>query len=295
MEDDWRIGALMLTGGLRADRTSIAKGFFGERDAMGNVSSEIASPRRSDWSLSWRAGAALDAGAALRLRAAAYTALRQPTLNELYRPFVVFPVETLANADLRNERLEGFEAGAEYQPAAGLRISLTGFDNSVDNAIANVTLAPNLRQRQNLSAISAQGAEASLDASAGVWRLNGSLAYTDASIRGSGPSAPLGGNRPPQVPKWSAAATMAWAPSGAVTFSLSLRHVAKQFEDDLEADPLPAATTVGAFARVALKRRLDLVLRAENIFGQDVVTRNSGGTIDLGTPRTIWVGLRYGM
>src|SRR3546814_13435035 len=51
------------------------------------------------------------------LRAAAYTGLRQPTLNELYRPFVVFPVVTQANANLENERLEGFEAGIELAPA----------------------------------------------------------------------------------------------------------------------------------------------------------------------------------
>src|SRR3546814_6714215 len=48
-------------------------------------------------SLSWRTGLAYDAGEAVSLRAAAYTGLRQPTLNELYRPFVVFPVETRAN------------------------------------------------------------------------------------------------------------------------------------------------------------------------------------------------------
>ena len=38
----------------------------------------------------------------LDLRAAAYTGLRLPTLNELYRPFVVFPVTTRANAALAN-------------------------------------------------------------------------------------------------------------------------------------------------------------------------------------------------
>src|SRR3546814_16825038 len=68
-------------------------------------------------SLSWRTGLAYDAGEAVSLRAAAYTGLRQPTLNELYRPFVVFPVETRANANLENERLEGFEAGIELAPA----------------------------------------------------------------------------------------------------------------------------------------------------------------------------------
>lgn len=108
VENDWALGALVLTGGLRADRTVIARGFYRALDANGALVSETVSPDRSDWSVSWRAGAAFDATENLRLRAAAYTALRLPTLNELYRPFVVFPVVTQANAALVNERLEGY-------------------------------------------------------------------------------------------------------------------------------------------------------------------------------------------
>ena len=43
-----------------------------------------------------------------------------------------------------------------------------------------------------------------------------------------------------------------------------------------------------------LAGRLSLVLRGENLTGERVVTRNADGTIDLGTPRTLWGGLRYG-
>ena len=39
---------------------------------------------------------------------------------------------------------------------------------------------------------------------------------------------------------------------------------------------------------------LDLVVRAENIFDETIVTRNAGGTLDLGVPSTLWAGLRYG-
>ena len=35
-----------------------------------------------------------------------------------------------------------------------------------------------------------------------------------------------------------------------------------------------------------------LILRGENLMNVSVVTRNSGGTIDLGTPRTVWAGVR---
>ncbi|KUO54935.1 MAG: TonB-dependent receptor, partial [Sphingomonadales bacterium BRH_c42] len=294
-EDDWRIGALMLAGGLRADRTSITDGFFRAVDPEGQPVEETIAADRSDWAVSWRAGASWQALPALRVRSAAYTGLRQPTLNELYRPFVVFPVETLANAGLRNERLEGVEAGIELEPADGVALSLTLFDNKVRNAIANVTLTPNLRERQNLPAIEAQGVEASLRASAGRLRFDGSFAMSSAKVEGAGTSLELDGNRPAQVPRWSGSASLTWTPTARIELALRLRHVGAQFEDDLEADVLPPATTVGAFARLALDGGFDLVLRAENILDEAALTRNSGGSIDLGAPRTVWAGLRYRM
>ena len=293
-EHDWTLGALVLTGGLRADRTRIADGFYRARDARGNVVDETIASDRSDWTVTWRGGAALQASEAVRLRAAAYSGLRLPTLNELYRPFVVFPVVTQANAELANEKLTGFEAGADLTPAAGLRLSVTAFDNRVKNAIANVTLAPNLRQRQNLPAIDARGIEAEIAFDRGPLRLDGSLAFTDSQVDGEGVSLALDGNRPPQVPRWSAAASIAYAPASGLVAALSLRHVGAQFEGDLEDDVLPAATTVGAFLGIPVASRLQLVLRGENLTDENVVTRNSGGSIDLGAPRTFWAGLRYG-
>lgn len=293
-EHDWRAGRLTLTGGLRADRTRIADGFYRAVDAGGALVSETIAADRSDWTLSWRAGAAFAASDALSLRAAAYTGLRLPTLNELYRPFVVFPVVTEANAALENERLEGVELGFDLAAAQGLEFSLTAYDNRLENAIANVTLAPNLRQRQNLPAIAARGIEARLVFERGAWRLDASLAHSDAEIVGRGPSLPLDGNRPPQSPRWAASATLGWEPSSRLYLAASLRHTGAQFEDDRETDILPAATTIGLFARFAFTRRASLVLRGENLAGERVVTRNSGGAIDLGAPRTIWAGLRYG-
>ena len=228
------------------------------------------------------------------MRGAAYTALRQPTLNELYRPFVVFPVVTEANAALENERLLGFEAGFDLAPAEGVELSLTVFDNEVEDAVANVTLAPNLRQRQNLPAIASRGIEGGLSIERGPLRFDGSLAYTDAEVKGRGASAELDSNRPSQTPRWAAGASLAWAPDEGWVLAASLRHVGAQFEDDLEADVLPAATTLGAYAQVPLSAGLSLVLRGENLTDETVVTRNSGGSIDLGAPRTVWAGLRFG-
>src|SRR3546814_1386438 len=114
---------------------------------------------RSGWEGSLRGGAVWRVTPALRLRAAAYSGLRLPTLNELYRPFVVFPVTTQANAALRNERLKGYEAGIDMAPAHAIALSLTLFDNPVVHAVANVTLTQTLRQRPNIGEVEARGVE----------------------------------------------------------------------------------------------------------------------------------------
>ena len=75
---------------------------------------------------------------------------------------------------------------------------------------------------------------------------------------------------------------------------MTLRHVGAQFEDDVEEDMLPSATTLGAYAQVPLSGKLALVLRGENLTGETIVTRNSGLSLDLGPPRTVWGGVRFG-
>lgn len=295
LEDDWSIGPIVLTGGLRADHTQIDDGFFRAVDASGTLVSETISPDRSDWAVSWRAGGTFNAARGVNVRAAAYTGLRLPTLNELYRPFVVFPVVTQANAALENERLEGFEVGLDWQPSREASFSITAFDNRVKNAIANVTLQPNLRQRQNLPAIDAQGIEGAFALDFGAVSLDASLAYTDATINGAGASTALEGNRPPQTPDFSASTTLAWEPSAGIRIAGTLRHVSAQFEDDQETDVLPAATTLNLFAQFAVNDTVSLVARAENLLDETIVTRNASGAIDLGVPRTVWFGVRVGL
>lgn len=294
LEDDWQIGPLTINGGLRADRSSITGGFYRAVSAAGVPVSTVIAPDRNDWSLSWRAGALFYATRRLDLRAAAYTGLRLPTLNELYRPFVVFPVTTEANANLVNERLKGFEIGLDWQPVNEVVIAVTAFDNKVDNAIANVTISPNLRRRANLPAITARGIEASVAAKFGAVRFESALAWTDAEVEGRGPSADLDGLRPAQTPAFAATMTLGWEPAPGWRLAGTLRHVSAQFEDDRQSDRLPPATTLDAFLAAPLFGKLSLIIRAENLTDEDIVTRNQGGSIDLGVPRTVWLGVRYG-
>jgi outer membrane receptor protein involved in Fe transport len=229
-----------------------------------------------------------------------------PTLNELYRPFVVFPVTTRANAALTNEELLGFEGGIDFAASDAVKVSLTAFDNKVKHAVANVTLdaatclllgsAPPCRQRRNVDAVHARGLELSTALKFGTVSFDGSLAVTDADVEASGASAALNGKRPAQTPKFAASGTLSWRPRENWLLAATLRHVGPQFEDDLQTDVLPAATTLDALAEVPLAGPFSLVLRAENLTDADVVTRNQAGSIDLGAPRTFWAGvkLRFG-
>ncbi|QYJ05884.1 TonB-dependent receptor [Qipengyuania flava] len=295
VEDDWTLGALVLTAGARLDRWTIRDGFYSERDAGGLLLSASTYPDRSGWDASFRGGILFRASEAVALRAAAYSGLRLPTLNELYRPFVVFPVVTEANAALENERLEGFEAGIDITPVPNVTLSLTGFDNRVKNAIANVTIGTNLRQRRNLDAIHARGIEAAARATFGQFSINTSAAWTDAESQGTGFAAALDGNRPAQTPRFAGGVTLAYRPAENWLFSATVRHTGAQFEDDLETNVLPSATTLAAYAQVPVTKRIAIVLRGENLLDETIVTRNQGGSIDLGVPRTVWAGVKIGL
>ncbi|MBX7483586.1 TonB-dependent receptor [Qipengyuania qiaonensis] len=294
LEDDWTLGALTMTAGARLDRWTIRAGFFSERDQAGLPSKATTYPDRAGWDVSFRGGLLFRANETVAIRAAAYSSLRLPTLNELYRPFVVFPVETQANADLENERLEGFEAGIDLTPVEGVSLSFTAFDNRVQNAIANVTIDTNLRQRRNIDSIHSRGVEASAKADIGDFSMDASASWTDAEARGSGLAAMLDGKRPSQTPRFIGGATLSYRPARNWLLSTTLRYIGAQFEDDLETDVLPSATTLDAFARVPITGKLALILRGENLLGETIVTRNQGGSIDLGAPRTVWGGLHYG-
>ena len=295
VEDDWSLGRLVLTLGARLDRWTIRDGFYTERDASGELLSTDSFADRAGWDASFRGGVLYRANDVVALRAAAYSGLRLPTLNELYRPFVVFPVVTQANAALENERLEGFEAGIELTPNPGVALSLTAFDNRVKNAVANVTIAENLRQRRNIDAIQSRGLEASVSATLGAFSLDASAVWTDAEAKGSGFAAALDGNRPSQTPRFTGGATLSWTPADDWLLSATVRHVGAQFEDDLESNVLPAATTLDAFVRVPMTPSIAFVLRGENLTDEAIVTRNQSGAIDLGVPRTVWAGVKVGL
>ncbi|MET0370516.1 MAG: TonB-dependent receptor [Sphingobium sp.] len=298
VEDDWTPdvagGQLVLTGGVRADHWSIANGFF---RSTGTGARNDSFADRSGWEMSGRAGVVLRLGRGAAVRGAAYTGFRLPTLNELYRPFVVFPITTNANPALSPEKLKGVEAGMDLTPLPGVTIGATAFYNRLDNAIANVTDAanPNQRERRNVDRVVAKGIELTASGRLGDMLLSTSYAYSHSIVRAPGTG--FDGFSPAQSPRHAASATLAWSPADGPSLSTTLHYVAKQYEDDLHKDVLPPALTIDALARLPVGHGVTLVARGENLFDERVVTRQvttSGvPSTDLGTPRTLWIGISF--
>ena len=84
-----------------------------------------------------------------------------------------------------------------------------------------------------------------------------------------------------------------WRAPWGGTASVALRHVGMQFEDDRNVDRLPAATTFDLMLTQPVLRGFTLSFALENLTNARVVTRNSGGSIDLGAPRSVWLGLHW--
>jgi len=310
-EVSWQQGPLTLTGGGRIDRWSIDNGFLREQlFATGAALTDVAFADRSGWEPTGRAGIAFRPARVLTLRGAAYLGWRLPTLNELYRPFRVGTDATAANAGLAPERLRGAEAGAELRPARGVRLAFTSFANRLEGAIANVTLGQGpgtfpgvgfvgaggqYRQRGNLDSIAVEGVELDAGIERGPWTLAAGYAFADARVRASGAAAALAGLRPAQAARHSLSASLAWRGADGAHGSLAARWAGDQYEDDLNRQLIPSAFTLDAAATLPLTRRLAIEARAENLADERVVAGISGaGIVERATPRTLWIGFRWG-
>ncbi len=305
----WQAGPLQLNGSARLDRWRIADGRLDERTlASGAILTATRFPDRGGWEPTGRIGATWRTSDSVTFRASAYRGWRLPTLNELYRPFRVGPDATAANAALSPERLSGVEAGLDWRPAPAVQIGVTAFANRLEDAIANVTLgqgpavfpgvgfvAGAFRRRQNLGAITSRGVEIDASLSLAGWRLTASYSYADSGVRAAGLALPLDGLRPAQTPLYAASTTLAWRGATGITATLTARYAGAQYEDDLNRQRIPDALTFDAAATVPLAARLALEARVENLTDELVVSAISGaGIVERATPRTFWLGLRWG-
>ena len=303
----WSAGGWSLSGEVRADHWTMAEGRLLESDLAGTLLTNLRFAKRKGWEGSGRVAVGRTLGEAVMLRAAAYRGWRLPTLNELYRPFRAGADATAANAGLDPERLRGVEAGVDWTPAQGAKLSGTLYANRLRNAVSNVSLGSGpgvfpvvgfvaaggvFRQRQNVDAIRARGLEVDGSWASGPWRAALSYALTNARLEASGAASALDGRRPAQVARHSGSASLGWERER-FALDATARFTGRQYEDDNNDRALPAALTFDSSARFAVSRHIAVEGRIENMFDKQVVATLGGdGTRERALPRTLWIGLR---
>ncbi len=291
--DDWRD-----TAGHRHE-TSLATGAVLRDDHYADADGVEFSPS---------AGLVWEPAPAWRLHAATQHSFRQPTLNELYRPFRVGSVITEANPALRTEHATSAELGADYTQGA-LTLGATAFWNDLRDAVSNVTIAQGPgtfplfgtipagttgQQRLNLDRVLVQGLELSAR-----WRpvpafsLQLDCLFDDATIRKAAVEPVLVGNRLAQVPRQSAVLGATWRIAGGLTLTPRVRWIDRQFEDNENTLVLGAALLADLNLSYALGPRSEIFLTVENLGNARLETgRSADGTVNTGAPRLALAGFR---
>ncbi len=240
--------------------------------------------------LSPKAGILFRATERIAIRSSVYRGFRAPTLNELYRPFRVGNVETLANPALGAEALWGGEGGFDLYPSGHTVVRLNFFWNRLDNPVGNVTLSVSdnliLRERRNIGPATVQGVE-----SEALWQLSSDW-FLEAAYLFSSTRVAETGTWIPQVPRHQASASLRY--QGVLTATLQARAASSAFEDDLNDFRMGGYGLLGFSVSRRLINGLEVFLTAENLFDKRYLT---GRVPDerLGEPRILSGGLRLSL
>ncbi|RYD37737.1 MAG: TonB-dependent receptor [Verrucomicrobiaceae bacterium] len=306
LEDTWEAapGVRVVAGG-RVDSIRRFDGFRHENDARTGMS--LLDERfadRDDVEANGRLGLIAQVTDTLKARTSVATAFRQPTLNELYRPFRVGNEITEANADLRTEHLTVFEAGLDWEPEESFTFSLTGFANRLKDAVGNVTIGEGpgtftpggfvpeggvLRQRRNVDRAEVMGVEASMRwRPLPEWRFGLDGIYSSTEIRRFREQPELVGKRLEQSPAVAVAASVRWQPVDSWMFTVQGRFTGSQYEDDRNTLKLDSYFTMDAGVDYRIRENLSLSLRVENFFNSTWDTgRTETGLVSTGMPRMV--------
>jgi outer membrane receptor protein involved in Fe transport len=294
---------------LRLDRWEDGDGHLRTLDiASGSLLTADSYPTRTGTELGPSAGLVWQAGNELAFHISGQRAFRQPTLNELYRPFRQGTATTLANAGLSTEHANSAEIGATWKHGP-LSAAVSGFAARLEDPVANVTLArgPGTfplfgtlaagavgQERLNLDRVDTRGIQISAS-----WRPSDALsidlsAIDERATVGAASVAPgLVGHSVPEVPRWNASLGMTWRPARRMSVVCRVRRTGSQYDDDQNLLPLGPATVVDLSLRFPISEGAELFGTVENFGDARVETAHSAlGVYSLAPPRTAAAGAR---
>jgi outer membrane receptor protein involved in Fe transport len=254
-------------------------------------------PDRTETAFSPQLSAVFRINDRVSLLASATHAFRAPTLNELYRSFRVGNVLTLANENLRSERMTGGEGGLRFTSLdEKMVVRGTFFWNEIKRPVANVTLSttPNLitRQRQNLGRTRSRGFELETEALINQhWKLSAGYLFADATVVRFPVNTTLEGLLNPQVARHQLTFQIKFSKPAIATMGLQGRASSSQFDDDQNQFRLASYFTLDAFVSRRIARGLEAFVAAENLFNQRYEVGKTPVTT-LGPPILIRAGIR---
>jgi outer membrane receptor protein involved in Fe transport len=296
LQDVVTAGRAVLTLGLRADHWRNQNASQTEVVSATKIATVTPYADAAKTTLTPRAGLLVHVSDQLALRASAYGGFRAPSLNELYRPFRVGNVLTLANPTLGPERLVGGELGLNHVLRSTLSWRATAFWDQLRDPVANVTLSvtPSLitRQRQNLGRARIRGVsvEAEIQPVPRV-RLQASYLLSDARATEFSAAPDIEGNRLPQVPAQRASLRLDYLHPAVFNVSARCRFESLRFDDDQN------RLSLGSFfvADLTIDRPLGAswggFVSVENLFDRRYPVQASP-VQQLGTPLTVSAGVR---
>lgn len=265
---------LFVTIGARFDRWRNFDALSATRPFSSAPATNAALPDRGETAFSPHFSLLYKAANNLSLYASATRAFRQPTLNELYRSFRVGDALTLANENLRAERLTSGEAGASFSSFnQKLNMRAAVFWTEIALPVANVTLTvtPNLitRQRQNLGRTRSRGLEMEWDARlTNHLTVSGGYLFADATVLSFPVNTTLEGLLIPQVPRHQLTFQARYMNPSVITIGLQGRASSAQFDDDQNRLRLERYFTLDALASRRITRHVEAFIASENIFNQ---------------------------
>jgi len=294
---DWE-----LVGGVREDYWVAYNGFRQDTPPPVGIPARQSFADLSRTATSPRLAALFHATPSTDLRASVYQGFRVPTINELYRVFRVRNDVTVANAQLRPERLTGGEVSVQQQWAP-FNTRLTAFWNEIRDLVTNVTLSAPVpdcpigttcRQRQNLDLVRVRGLEAELEfRPAKAWRFLATYVFGDTRVTAASQQPSLEGLRLAQVPEHSLTLVVRYENSAWVNASVITRYVGMQFEDDANTLPLGSYIVVDLLFSRTVAKLGEIFVGIENLFNQTyAVGRTTDGVTSIGAPFLIHGGVR---
>lgn len=264
-----------VTAGGRLDRWRNFAAQAATRPLVANGANSLTRfPDRSEQAFSPQLSVLYKVSERLSLNASITRAFRAPTLNELYRSFRVGNVLTLANENLRAERLTGGEAGMRIDAWTG-KLFLRGnlFWTKITRPVANVTLTttPNLitRQRQNLGRTRSAGLE--LDGEVRLnpfWTVSGGYLFAAATVREFPANRALERRWIPQVARHQATFQVRFSKASLFTAGIQGRFNGRQFDDDQNLFSLEQFFNLDATVSRRVSDRLEFFVAGENLTNQ---------------------------